>query len=59
MLFFEPKLREIMDVRIFMDTPLDICLLRRLKRDIVERERSFDSVLQQYIDTVRPMYSRI
>ncbi len=56
LLFFEPKLREIMDVRIFMDTPLDICLLRRLKRDIVERERSFDSVLQQYIDTVRPMY---
>lgn len=56
LLFFEPKLRDIMDVRIFMDTPLDICLLRRLKRDIVERERSFDSVLQQYIDTVRPMY---
>lgn len=56
LLFFEPKLREIMDMRIFIDTPLDICLLRRLKRDIVERERSFDSVLQQYIDTVRPMY---
>ncbi len=56
LLFFEPKLRDIMDIRIFMDTPLDICLLRRLQRDIVERERSFDSVLQQYIDTVRPMY---
>lgn len=56
LLFVEPKLRELMDIRIFMDTALDICLLRRLKRDIVERERSFDSVLQQYIDTVRPMY---
>jgi uridine kinase len=56
MLFVEPKLRDLMDIRIFMDTSLDICLLRRLKRDIVERERSFDSVLQQYVDTVRPMY---
>nr|AOO54573.1 uridine/cytidine kinase [uncultured bacterium] len=56
LLFVEPKLRELMDIRIFMDTALDICLLRRLKRDIVERERSFDSVLAQYIETVRPMY---
>lgn len=56
LLFVEPKLRELMDVCIFMDTSLDICLLRRLKRDIVERERSFDSVLQQYVETVRPMY---
>jgi uridine kinase len=37
LLFVEPKLRELMDIRIFMDTALDICLLRRLKRDIVER----------------------
>lgn len=56
MLFVEPKLRDLMDIRIFMDTPLDICLLRRLQRDIIERERSFDSVLQQYVETVRPMY---
>lgn len=56
LLFAEAKLRELMDIRIFMDTALDICLMRRLQRDIVERERSIQSVLQQYIDTVRPMY---
>lgn len=56
LLFVEPQLRELMDIRIFMDTPLDICLIRRLKRDIKERERSLDSVLKQYEETVRPMY---
>lgn len=56
LLFFEPKIREMMDIRIFMDTPLDICLVRRLKRDILERKRSITSVLQQYDDTVRPSY---
>jgi len=56
LLFVEPKLREMMDVRIFMEAPLDICLLRRLRRDIVERKRSLDSVLEQYQNTVRPMY---
>lgn len=56
LLFVDPKLRDAMDIRIFMDTALDICLLRRLKRDIVERERSVDSVIEQYQKTVRPMY---
>jgi len=56
LLFVEPELREMMDVRIFMEAPLDICLLRRLRRDIVERKRSLDSVLEQYQKTVRPMY---
>lgn len=56
LLFVEPKLRDLMDVKIFMDTPLDICLLRRLKRDIVERQRDLESVLAQYQTTVRPMY---
>lgn len=56
LLFVEQKLREIMDIRIFMETALDICLIRRLKRDIKERDRSLDSVLKQYEDTVRPMY---
>ncbi len=45
-----------MDMRIFMDTPLDICLIRRLKRDIHERGRDINSVLTQYEETVRPMY---
>lgn len=56
LLFVDPQLRELMDIRIFMDTPLDICLLRRLRRDILERERTLDSVLNQYQETVRPMY---
>lgn len=56
LLFVESKLRELMDIRIFMETSLDICLIRRLKRDIKERKRSLDSVIKQYEDTVRPMY---
>lgn len=56
LLFVEKKLRELMDIRIFMETSLDICLIRRLKRDIKERGRSLDSVLKQYEETVRPMY---
>jgi len=56
LLFVEPKLRELMDIRIFMETALDICLIRRLKRDVKERGRSLDSVLKQYEDTVRPMF---
>lgn len=56
LLFAEPKLREIMDIRIFMETALDICLIRRLKRDVKERGRALDSVLKQYEDTVRPMF---
>lgn len=56
LLFTEPKLRKMMDIRIYMDTPLDICLIRRLKRDMLERGRTLDSVLEQYLTTVRPMY---
>jgi uridine kinase len=56
LLFVERQLREMMDIRIFMETSLDICLIRRLKRDIKERGRSLDSVLKQYEDTVRPMF---
>lgn len=56
LLFVEPHLRELMDIRIFMETALDICLIRRLKRDIKERQRSLDSVLSQYEETVRPMF---
>ncbi len=56
LLFVEPKLRKLMDIRIFMETSLDICLIRRLKRDTKERGRSLDSVIKQYEETVRPMY---
>lgn len=56
LVFSVPELRDLMDIRIFMDTPLDICLLRRVQRDIVERGRTLESVLSQYQKTVRPMY---
>lgn len=56
MLLSDAKLRELFDIKIFMDTPLDICLIRRIKRDLIERGRSFESITQQYTDTVRPMY---
>lgn len=56
LLLNEPRLRELMDVSIFMDTPLDICLIRRLVRDVEERGRNMESVLKQYQNTVRPMF---
>ncbi len=52
----EPKLREQMDIRVFIDTAPDICFIRRLKRDIKERGRTVESVITQYQNTVRPMY---
>jgi uridine kinase len=50
------KLRAEFDISVFMDTPLDICLLRRMKRDVEERGRSLSSVIEQYETTVRPAY---
>lgn len=52
----EPKLRELMDIKVFIDTEPDICFIRRLQRDINERARSVDSIITQYMETVRPMY---
>ncbi|MCF6765950.1 uridine kinase [Thiotrichales bacterium 19S3-7] len=56
LLFVDVALRQMMDIRIFMDTPLDICFIRRLLRDVEERGRSLDSVVKQYHQTVRPMF---
>jgi uridine kinase len=56
LIFASKELRQLMDVKIFIDTDADERLLRRLKRDIVERGRSIDSVMQQYIETVKPMH---
>jgi uridine kinase len=58
LLFAEPSLRKRMDIRIYMDTPLDICLIRRIKRDVITRGREMQTVLTQYQETVRPMYSQ-
>lgn len=56
LLLSNPELRKKLHASIFMDTPLDICLLRRLTRDVFERGRTIESVLKQYQETVRPMY---
>jgi uridine kinase len=56
LLLANQSLRETFDMRFFMDTPLDICLLRRMQRDQVERGRSIESISRQYLDSVRPMY---
>ena len=56
LIFNNTRLRELMDFRVFIDNSLDICFIRRLQRDIQERGRTVESVIQQYIETVRPMY---
>jgi uridine kinase len=56
LIFADLRLRELMDVKIFVDTDADIRLIRRLQRDIAERGRSFESVINQYLRTVRPMH---
>ena len=56
LIFAEPDLREQMDIKLFVDTDDDVRLLRRLKRDISERGRDLDGVLNQYEKYVRPMH---
>lgn len=56
MTFAIPELLKMFDIKIFVDTPDDIRLLRRLTRDIKERGRTIDSVVNQYLTTVRPMH---
>ena len=56
LIFSEPRLLEQMDIKIFVDTPDDLRFIRRLRRDIAERGRTLDSVIDQYTATVRPMH---
>ncbi|MEZ5422335.1 MAG: uridine kinase [Pyrinomonadaceae bacterium] len=56
LIFSEPRILELLDVRVFVDTPDDIRLLRRLRRDINERGRTFERTLDQYEKTIRPMH---
>ena len=56
LIFADPRLRELMDIRIFVDTDADIRLCRRIKRDVNKRGRSLESVLTQYQQTVKPMH---
>lgn len=56
LLFVEPALRDLFDIKIFVDIDADIRFIRRLQRDIVERGRTLESVINQYLTTVRPMH---
>ncbi len=56
LIFAEPDLRPLFDVKLFIDTDADIRLIRRLQRDMQERGRTFESVISQYMTTVRPMH---
>lgn len=56
LIFAVPEIRELLDVKIFVDTDADEMILRRIERDMNERGRSFESVKTQYLTTVKPMY---
>ena len=56
LIFADARLREMFDVKIFVDTDADIRFIRRLQRDIAERGRTAESVVKQYLETVRPMH---
>jgi len=56
LVFENPRLRALMDLKIFVDTADDIRFIRRLVRDISERGRTVESVIKQYLETVRPMH---
>ncbi len=56
LIFAEPRVLDLLDVRVYVDTPDDIRLMRRLRRDITERGRSFERTLDQFERTIRPMH---
>lgn len=52
----DQRLRDLMDIKLFVDTDDDIRIIRRIKRDMEERDRSLDSIIEQYTEVVKPMY---
>lgn len=56
--FYDARVRELMDFKIYINVDADICLLRRVQRDILERKRSVEGVASQYLTTVKPMFER-
>ena len=56
LIFADHRLLEQMDIKVFVDTPDDIRFIRRLRRDLAERGRTVESVIEQYVETVRPMH---
>lgn len=55
---YNPKIRDVEDIKIFVDTPADVRFIRRLKRDVKERARTVDSITDQYLTTVKPMHDQ-
>lgn len=58
LIFVDAALRELMDIKIFVDTDDDLRFIRRLQRDVNERGRTVESVIKQYLETVRPMHEQ-
>ncbi len=56
LIFVDPELRSMMDIKLFIDADPDVRFIRRLRRDLVERGRSVDSIIRQYEGSVRPMH---
>lgn len=56
LLFHEPRLCSLLDIKLFVDADADVRILRRIKRDVLERGRSIESVEKQYLETVKPMH---
>jgi len=56
--FHDPKIRDLINCKVFVDTPADIRILRRAKRDINKRDRSIESIFSQYVNTVKPMHEK-
>jgi uridine kinase len=58
LLFVDERVRELCDVKVFVDTDADVRLIRRIRRDMVKRGRPLDEILDQYLSTVQPMHSQ-
>ncbi|QBO35138.1 uridine kinase [Periweissella cryptocerci] len=56
MVFADPRLRDLMDIKVYVDTDDDVRFIRRLERDVAERGRTVESVISQYMATAKPMY---
>lgn len=56
--FYDEAVRDLLDFKIYIQVDPDVCLLRRVKRDIRDRGRSIDGIYRQYLDTVKPMYEK-
>lgn len=58
LIFGDPELRDLMDIKLFIDADADVRFIRRLRRDLTERGRSVDSIVRQYEESVRPMHTQ-